>query len=672
MAVQVPRRLASELLRLSRPRPCARCLFQAPELRSFHSAPARCRASQSTVPKSAPKPSSHRAKTGNGGSGRSTAATLTALAGGGILLSTGLFALSAPSTQDHADQSHPPASSGASKPTITDDRDPSLPRFRLADVRKHDAKSEHPWVTHGDKIYDITDWVGAHPGGEVILRSAGGSIDPYWAIFRIHQQPYVREILAQYLIGLIDTADLGADGQPAAESIEDPFAADPARDARLITHTAKPRNAECPPQALASDFLTPNELFYVRNHMWVPVVDAATAGAEHTLTVELPDGESRVYTLDELRERFPMHRVTAVMQCSGNRRSDMNHVKKTNGLQWGAGAISNAEWEGVRLADVLADAGLKTRDSTLATVAKKDPEASGGGRDDDAPPDADSLHVQFSGLETYGASIPLPAALDPRGDVLLAMRMNGEPIPRDHGFPLRAVVPGCVAARSVKWLSKILVSDEESPSQWQRRDYKCFGPNVGANPDWDSAPAIQEMPVTSAITGVWVGECVRKSQVPWMGAAVQKLGLPAPETEGPKATTGLSLPKDGQTGAAAAAAAAAWAEPLALQGYAYSGGGREVVRVDVSADGGRTCGPGRAAGRQRRGGGEPGVGVEAVAVHGEAAPASALLSHHPWRRGRERQRREDVRGARGQGHRQRVQQPARGPRRHLQRARQPG
>ena len=108
--------------------------------------------------------------------------------------------------------------------------------------------------------------------------------------------------------------------------------------------------------------------------------------------------------------------------------------------------------------------------------------------------------------------------------------------PADHGFPLRVIVPGNVAARSVKWLKKITVSDEESTTQWQRRDYKCFGPNV-AKPDWSKAPSIQEMPVTSAITRI---------ERPEAGGKVN------------------------------------------VEGYAYSGGGREIVRVDVSIDHGKT------------------------------------------------------------------------------------
>lgn len=80
--------------------------------------------------------------------------------------------------------------------------------------------------------------------------------------------------------------------------------------------------------------------------------------------------------------------------------------------------------------------------------------------------------------ERYGASVPIQKALAESGDVLLAYEMNGQPIPRDHGFPLRAVIPGHVAARSVKWVEKVIVSDAESDSHWQQHDYKGFCPGA--------------------------------------------------------------------------------------------------------------------------------------------------------------------------------------------------
>lgn len=419
-----------------------------------------------------------------------------------------------------------------------DDRDPSLPRFRIAEVRKHDAKSQNPWVIQNDKVYDITDWIPAHPGGQVILRAAGGSIDPYWDIFTVHKNHYVQDILSNYLIGFVDQADL-IDGKPALEQIQDPFVTDPERHAELITRTEKPRNAETPANALASDFLTPNELFYIRNHMWVPRVGQSDSDS-HLLTVQLLDGTVKQYTLQELKSRLPCKMVTATLQCSGNRRKHMNEEsgRPTNGLPWTVGAVSNALWEGVPLADVLADAGLQF----TKTNGKYD---FGGVK-----------HVQFSGLEAYGASIPIKKAIDPEGDVLLAYSMNGKPLPPDHGFPLRAIIPGHVAARSVKWLSEITLSEEESQSQWQRRDYKCFGPNE-TNVDWESAPAIQELPVQSAITKLKLGG--------WTCTEERKEGSDDsdPSIEGP-------------------------AQRISLDGYALSGGGRAIIRVDISLDSGNT------------------------------------------------------------------------------------
>lgn len=421
-----------------------------------------------------------------------------------------------------------------------DTRDTSLPRYRLSEIRQHDAKAEQPWVIHGDKVYNITEWIAAHPGGEVILRAAGGSIDPYWDIFAIHKNQYVYDILSQYLIGYVHPADL-KDGRPPQDAIEDPFADDPQRDPALITKTIKPRNAETPNDAMSSQFLTPNEVFYVRNHMWVPRIDE-TESDGHRLSIELLDGSTKEYTLGDLKAKFPKYEITAVLQCSGNRRKHMtdDSGRPTNGLQWSAGAISNATWEGVLLADVLADAGFENEKALVGA--------------------SDVKHVEFKGMEAYGASIPIRKAVDPQGDVLLAYGMNGKPLPRDHGYPLRAIVPGHVAARSVKWLNQITLGEDESMSQWQRKDYKCFGPNQ-TKVDWDKAPAIQELPVQSAITTLKLGDWVKASDVkPKYSPATQQPGTESPDEP---------------------------ARKLTLSGYAFSGGGRSIIRVDVSVDAGK-------------------------------------------------------------------------------------
>lgn len=411
-------------------------------------------------------------------------------------------------------------------------------KIRLEEVTKHDRNADTKWVIRGSSVYDITEFVGQHPGGEIILRACGGSVDPYWKIFAIHDKPEVYDILKEYYIGEIDERDLDNEGhinwnvlgEDAAEKygVEDPFKFDPERDPNLIVHTEKPCNAETPGNLL-TDFLTPLRLFFVRNHFWAP----QTHESPQSITIELSDGEEKTYSVEDLKANFKEHTITVTLQCSGNRRAHMSAASrgKTSGLQWDIGAISTAEFTGVRLRDVLNDAGYCV-EGDCATPAQCDDE------DDDK-------HIHFtSPADTYAVSIPLQTAINPQADVLLAWNMNGEPLNRDHGGPLRAVVPGTTAARSVKWLGRVSVSADECQGQFQQRDYKLFGPDMKQKEctaeDWDGAQAIQETPVQSAITNI----------------------VPA---NGNNKTT--------------------------VQGFAYSGGGRRVVRVDVSADGGKTWKP---------------------------------------------------------------------------------
>ncbi|XP_078577676.1 sulfite oxidase-like [Branchiostoma floridae x Branchiostoma japonicum] len=417
-----------------------------------------------------------------------------------------------------------------SVPTFEHDQTPggfrtNLPEFSLSEVAKHKTKNERVWITYKSGVYDITEFLESHPGGaSKIMLAAGGSVEPFWAMYAVHKEnPEVFELLEPLRIGNISKKDLIEMQQTKKADPNDPFASEPGRHPALAPSSKKPFNAEPPQELLVDNYITPNELFFVRNHLPVPQVDMN----KYVLTVGGEGLKKHSFTLDDLKEKFKHRKMVATIQCAGNRRSNMMEVKKIKGLSWGIAAISNAEWTGVYLSDILAHVGLS------------DPENRGELR-----------HVQFEGLDLdpekapYGGSIPIEKALDPSGDVLLAWDMNGEPLSRDHGFPLRVIAPGIIGARQVKWLSKVWASPDESPSHWQQNDYKGFAPQV----DWDSvdfkkSPAIQEYPVQSAICE----------------------------------------PKDGTV----------WddEEEVTVKGYAYSGGGREIIRVDVSADGGKTWHP---------------------------------------------------------------------------------
>ena len=288
------------------------------------------------------------------------------------------------------------------------------------------------------------------------------------------------------------------------------------KHARFDSLTDLPWNGEPPADLLVESAVTPNELFYVRNHAPVPEIDPASFRLRVGGSVE----RELSLSLDELRRDFPEvdHQIT--LQCAGNRRDELIAVRPIPGeAPWGLTPLGNARWRGVPLSAVLRAAGVD-----------EDREA----------------HVAFLGLDEivkegetigFGGSIPLARAL--RGDgVLLAYEMYGAPLEPVHGFPLRAVVPGYIGARSVKWLGSIEVRDEPSDNYYQARSYKLVPPHVGSeDADWSRGLMLGELSINSAICS------------------------PAP---------GAELP----------------AGRVALRGYAMAGGERTVERVEVSADGG--------------------------------------------------------------------------------------
>jgi len=151
-------------------------------------------------------------------------------------------------------------------------------------------------------------------------------------------------------------------------------------------------------------------------------------------------------------------------------------------------------------------------------------------------------HVVFHAIDSMQASIPIEKALSPYGDVLLAYEMNGEPLSEEHGAPLRLVVPGVVGVRNVKWVGRIVTSKVEAEGPWQRGiAYKGLSPMIKdvTGVDLDKVASIQEMPVQSAIVS-------------------------------PKPGSITEL------------------DDIEVKGFAWSGGGRGIVRVDVSIDNGKT------------------------------------------------------------------------------------
>ena len=253
-----------------------------------------------------------------------------------------------------------------------------------------------------------------------------------------------RELLGRGGIGIV-AITVGSRGSGRAR------AAEPAASTDLITRQETPYNAEPALPELIEKWLTPVNRFFVRSHGNVP----ALTSQDLAVTVEGLVEKPLTLTLAELIKGFAAASTTATVTCAGNRRREFAAVKKVGGVQWDAGAIGNAEWSGVRLADVLKSAGVKP-----------------GAR-----------HVWFEGKDQitekeksfpFGGSIPIEKALaeSATGSTLLATQMNGEPLTPAHGFPLRAIVPGFIGARSVKWLHKITVADRPSPNHFVADVYK--------------------------------------------------------------------------------------------------------------------------------------------------------------------------------------------------------
>lgn len=214
------------------------------------------------------------------------------------------------------------------------------------------------------------------------------------------------------------------------------------RSKTLIRLTGQhPLNAEPKLSSLfEAGLITPNSLHYVRNHDSVPRLFWET----HVLDVER--GRLRL-SMDELQERFESINIAVALACDGNRRGELNMIKKSKGFTWGSGAMSCAYWKGARLRDVLSAAGVPEQFPT-----KK------------------RMWVNFEGADElsegkYATCIPLDYAMNSSNDVILAYEMNNVRLPPDHGYPVRLLIPGYVGGRSVKWLARIWISDKENESQ---------------------------------------------------------------------------------------------------------------------------------------------------------------------------------------------------------------
>lgn len=237
----------------------------------------------------------------------------------------------------------------------------------------------------------------------------------------------------------------------------------------LIPRSLNPENLEAPITSL-NTWLTPNHLFYVRHHLNSPVLSPDT----WSLTL---DGEVRTplsFGYNELK-LMPQKSMFVTLECSGNKRAF--YQPPTPGEQWEIGAIGNAKWTGVTLANLLNKAGLK--DSAVEIVFR--------GSDFGQRPD---IVGQFH----FERSLPIDKAL--AAETLLVLSMNDQPLPQKHGFPVRLLVPGWYGMASVKWLDHITALNVLFRGPFQAIDY-VYLPQEN---DYQHATPVTEIKINSMIT----------------------------------------------------------------------------------------------------------------------------------------------------------------------------
>ena len=230
---------------------------------------------------------------------------------------------------------------------------------------------------------------------------------------------------------------------------------------------------------LMDGLITPSSFFFVRNNSVSVDVDAG----DWRLSIE-GDGVTDPLGLsyDAIR-RLPRRTLVSYLECAGNHRAMFDRVqgRPAEGTQWGTGGVGNGEWTGVALRDILELAGVRPDAVSVLLV----------GLDTESPE------------EGFRRVIPVEKAMHP--DTLLAYGLNGARLTRDHGYPLRALVPGWVGASNIKWLGRIVVSTEQLWTRNNTTSYVLIGDDYPPEGEALGRPVTTQT-VKSALALPWPAE----------------------------------------------------------------------------------------------------------------------------------------------------------------------
>ena len=225
--------------------------------------------------------------------------------------------------------------------------------------------------------------------------------------------------------------------------------------------------------------MTPNKFFFMRNNSTSMDVDATS----WRLLIEGDAVSSPMELSYSDIQNMPSSTLISYLECAGNHRAmfDIVNGQKADGTQWERGAVGNGEWIGVPLRDVLTRAGITEEAAGVLLI----------GLDEESPEDG------------FRRAMSVEKAMHP--DTLLAYAMNGETLPKDHGYPLRAVVPGWVGSSWIKWLGRIVVSSEPFWTRNNTTSYVLIGEDYPPEGQADGV-VVTAQTVKSALALPWPAE----------------------------------------------------------------------------------------------------------------------------------------------------------------------
>ena len=281
-----------------------------------------------------------------------------------------------------------------------------------------------------------------------------------------------------------------------------------------------------------ANWLTPVEEHFVCHRNDIPDGDA------EAWTVALTGQVAGDLSMTEIRDEFPTVAVAHTMECAGNGRGQ--HRPETGSVQWGFEAAATAVWTGTPVSSILRAHGVRAADGKWLTAVGGDPS---------------------DGDDVFARSIPLSKAFD---DCVLAYEMNGEPLPREHGYPVRLIVPGWYGVNNVKWVEDLRIADSmvtegslDRPGEhafWQQEAYRIHPAGV----DPDANDTVDAVDTWDQLDGA--------VDYPYTFDENVKSIIGAPDGDSPVAT------RDGT---------------VEVRGVAWAGDDA-VERVEVSTDGGET------------------------------------------------------------------------------------